>query len=553
MRFLFINPFYPLAEMPSPPLGIGYLAAALERAGIEVAVYDLVVGRYGPEKLEAIMADVQPDVVGATAVTMTFHSAIRAIEDAKRIDPRVVTAMGGAHVTFCAEATLRQHLGLDVVAMGEGEEMILELCDAVAGRRPWPSVRGLVWRDGDALRSNGGRDGWIDVTALAPPARHLTPLARYRAIGTPISMTTSRGCPFQCIFCVGRKLVGARIRWRAAGSVVDEMEHLASLGFPQVNLADDLFTARKEHAYGVCDEILRRGLTLTWTSFANVNTVDVPLLRRMREAGCVTVSFGLESANQEILRTVRKGTKVPRIVEAVAMCIEAGVRPHGSFIVGLPGETPETIRESIAFSHRLRELGAETGFHMLAPFPGTAVREEADRYGLTILSNDWSDYHANHAITETAWADRETQEAVVAEIEGVPAQQFAELAGRIADGSANAEDRQAWTSLERQGVFYDVMMQDVLERHGSWLTERSEISEDAAVAGIVDRIAHATGRPLDVVGRAVRWGLEQRLLRYRSQHGGCHWEFADSPASLRVTEIVRAPAGIRASPRRPAA
>ena len=111
MRVLLINPFYPLSEMPSPPLGVGYLAASLLRAGHEVRVYDMVVGRHSADKLERVMSAFQPRMVGATSVTMTFLSAISAIEDAKRIDPDVVTAMGGAHVTFCAEKTLRAHGG----------------------------------------------------------------------------------------------------------------------------------------------------------------------------------------------------------------------------------------------------------------------------------------------------------------------------------------------------------------------------------------------------------------------------------------------------------
>ena len=539
MRFLFINPFYPVEELPSPPLGVGYLAATLERAGIEVRVYDLVVSRYAPEKLEAIMADFQPDVVGATSVTMTFTSAIRAIEEAKRIDPRVVTAMGGAHVSYCAEKTLRQHPGLDVVAMGEGETMILELCEAAAGTRSWDSVKGLVWRDGDELRNNGGREGWIDVNTLPIPARHLTPLARYRAIRTPISMTTSRGCPFQCIFCTGRKLVGPSIRWRHAENVVDEMAHIASMGFHQVNLADDLFTARKPHAYAVCDEIIRRGVEVTWTSFANVNTVDVPLLSRMREAGCVTVSFGLESGNQEILRNVKKGTKIPNILKAVEACREAGVLAHGSFIVGLPGETTETLRETIEFSKLLREMGAMTGFHMLAPFPGTPVYDEAEKFGIRILTENWDDFHANHAITESDALDRETAEAVVAEIYGAATRVFEDLAGRIRAGTASPEEVEHYATLESQSVYYDMMMQDVLETHGSWYTPTARVDEDEAVAGAVQVVSQATGRSCEVVERAVRRGLADGLLRHRSEDGVCRWEFADSPESLRVTEVVR--------------
>ncbi len=541
-RFLLINPFYPLVEMPSAPLGVSYLAAALERAGIETRVYDLVVTGYSAKKLEALMNAWKPDIVGATAVSMTFNSAIAAIEEAKRINPDVVTAMGGAHVSFCASATLRKHKGLDLIAMGEGEELIVELCEAVAGKRSYASIAGLAYRDGDEVRENASRGHFIDVNTLPLPARDHTPLARYRALRTPISMTTSRGCPFQCIFCVGRKLVGAKVRYRDHLSVVNEMQQLVDYGFEQVNVADDLFTAKRQHALAVCDEIIKRGLKVSWAAFANVNTVDVPLLRRMKEAGCFTVSFGLESGNQDILKATKKGTKLEGIVAAVEMCNEAGVTPHGSFIVGLPGETPETIRQSIEFSRKLREMGCDAGFHMLAPFPGTAVREHAEKFQLKILSNEWSDYHANRAITETPGADRDTQNAVAKEFEGAAEELFWDLARRIEAGTASAEECHRYALLERQAVYYDMMMQDLLETRGSLSTQSAEVSQSVAIDSIVEQVCEATKRPRPMVERAIVDGLHLGYLRYRSASQVCTWEFADSPPSLAVTEIVRRPA-----------
>jgi radical SAM superfamily enzyme YgiQ (UPF0313 family) len=542
VRVLLVNPFYPLSELPSPPLGIGYLAASLLRANIEVLVYDLVVTRYDANKLAAVMANFAPDVVGATSVTMTFDSAIGVIEDAKRINPRVVTAMGGAHVSFCAEETLRQHPALDVVAMGEGEETIVELCDAVRGKRPWRSVTGLCFREADQLVNTGPRPGFLDVNTLPLPARHLVPLARYRALGTPISMTTSRGCPFQCIFCVGRKMVGAKIRWRDALSVVDEMQQLAELGFSQINVADDLFTAKPAHAYAVCDEILRRGLKVTWVSFANVNTVDVPILRRMKEAGCTTVSFGLESGNQEILKTVKKGTKLPGIIEAVEACREAGIAATGSFIVGLPGETPETMQETVRFSQRLGQLGAQTGFHMLAPFPGTAVREEADKYKLKILSNNWSEYHANHAITETPSASRETQEQVAIGFEQAWRDAFFDLAARVQDGRATPEDQARYAQVERAAIYYDLMQKDLIETLGSFESERTPLSEQRAVAMFAQAVHAATDRPQAAVEAALRHGLDRGWLRYSVADQRGSFTFADSEQALSVTEVARKPA-----------
>ncbi|MEY4580236.1 MAG: hypothetical protein RL701_4939 [Pseudomonadota bacterium] len=540
MKFLLVNPFYPLSEMPSPPLGLSYLAASLQRAGIEVRIYDLVVTGHSAKKLEAVMKRFQPDIVGATSVTMTFNSAISVIEEAKRIDPRVVTAFGGAHVSFCAERTLREHAGLDIIALGEGEATIVELCEALARQRSLHSVAGLCFRDGTELVNTGARPAFLDVNTLPLPAREVGPLMRYRALATPISMTTSRGCPFQCIFCVGRKLVGAKIRWRNAQSVVDEMERLAQFGFGQINLADDLFTAKKAHALAVCDEIIRRGLSVQWVSFANVNTVDVPLLKRMREAGCTTVSFGLESGSLEILKTIKKGTRPAGMVAAVKACKEAGILATGSFIVGLPGESAATIAQTQAFSEELAQLGAQTGFHMLAPFPGTAVREEADKYQLKIFTDNWSDYHANHAITETPGAPRELQEQIAKRFEHAGERMFWDLAEAVERGTASDEERQRYTRIERTGIYYDMMMNDVLETRGSFRTANAEVSPEAAVALLTAEVHAATKRPLNAVRAAVQFGLEQKLLAYTSQHGVCSFRFADSDTSLAVTESVRA-------------
>jgi len=537
MRFLLVNPFYPVAEIPSPPLGISYLAAALERAGVEVRVLDLVVSACDRAKLERILDEFQPDIVGATSVTMTFDSAISVIRNVKQIDPTIFTAMGGAHVSFCAEQTLKKHPELDLVGLGEGEETIVDMVRAFENGRDFSKVPGLTYRDGDEIRTTGARGYWIDVDTLPVPSRHLVPLGRYRALDLPISMTTSRGCPFQCIFCTGRQLVGAKIRYRQAKSVVDEMEHVASLGFKRLNLADDLFTARKDHANAVCDEILNRGLKVTWTSFSNVNTVDVPLLKKMKAAGCILVSFGLESANADILKTVKKGTKIPKIIEAVQMCVEAGVQPHGSFIVGLPGETPETLRELHEFSRKLADMGCETGVHMLAPFPGTAVYEQREKYGIKLLTEDWSQFHANHAITENDAVSNEIQEAIALEMEERAAKRFWDMAERIGNGTASDEDKEVYYRVERHGVYYPMMMQDVFETDGSWDVEQYGSTEAEVVAEMGARVCARTDQKPEAVERALRYGLAQGFFAYGVDGGRCTWAWCDEgPSFVRSSE-----------------
>ena len=237
-----------------------------------------------------------------------------------------------------------------------------------------------------------------DLNALPMPARHLLPLSRYQALGFPISMITSRGCPYQCIFCQGRRMVGSRVRQRSAIAVVDEMENILSYGITRINIADDLFVSDKQKVREVCGEIRRRGLHFAWSAFARVNTVDKETLEIMRDTGCDAVSFGVESGNQEMLDRIKKKITLDQVRKAVALCREVGLVVHCSFIVGLPGETHQTLADSKAFAET---LGDYYGYHLLAPFPGTTVREKVAEYDLEILTDDWTQYDANKAIVRT--------------------------------------------------------------------------------------------------------------------------------------------------------
>jgi anaerobic magnesium-protoporphyrin IX monomethyl ester cyclase len=282
MRVLLINPFYPLTEMPSPPLGLAYVAAAFEQMDATVKVLDLVVEPYDRFVLETLLNEFQPDLVGATAVTMTFNAAISVLKDVKEIAPEITTLMGGPHISFYAEETLKQHPELDIGVLGEGEQTIYELVTCIkeaksrlgkagfANNVDLSNVAGLAYRRGESICLTATRPPSMNVKLLPRPARHLLALGRYKALGLAVSMITSRGCPFQCIFCIGRKMSGSKVRYRDPIAVVDEMEYLHSLGFYQINIADDLFTAKKAHCFAICDEIIRRKLEVKWTAFSSL-------------------------------------------------------------------------------------------------------------------------------------------------------------------------------------------------------------------------------------------------------------------------------------------
>ena len=285
-------------------------------------------------------------------------------------------------------------------------------------------------------------------------------------------------------------MVGARVRYRNPRKVVDELAYLSTLDFHQINIADDLFTASKKHCLAVCDEIIRQQLKFQWTSFARVDTVSRPVLERMKQAGCSAVSFGVETGSPEILTTIKKGITLDQVVQAVNMCNEVGVTPQASFILGLPGETLQTLRQTVAFAEQLKNMGVLHGYHLLAPFPGTDVRENSQNYDIRIMSNDWDDYHANKAIVRTSAVGRRALDSIVKDWQKNFDTWLDDIKQRRDNGEATEEEAWPLTNLEHIILIYDLMMKQVLETI-AWMpfkntdaSDESELDKDVRQARV---------------------------------------------------------------------
>jgi len=526
MRFLLINPFCPISEGPTPPLGISFLGAALEKAEIEVKVLDFVVTPYSKQRLTNFIAEFRPHIVGVTSVTMTFLDAIGVIQDVKQIDSSIVTVMGGPHVSFCAERTLRQYPELDIIAIGEGEETIVDITRMVEKKGNPAGVKGIAYRNNDVVLFTEPRE-LIDVNTLPLPARHLIPLGRYRSLNTAISMTTSRGCPCRCIFCVGRKMVGSRVRYRNPIAVVDELQYLSTIGFPQVNISDDLFTAKKSHCMAICDEIIKRQLKIKWTSFARVDTVNLEILQKMKAAGCTTISFGVESGNAEMLKRIKKGITTEKVISAVRMCVDAGIEPHASFILGLPGETPETLIETQEFGKTIHANGGAYGFHLLAPFPGTAVYDDNNLFDLTILTEDWRLYHANRAIVETSSVNKEMLNEIAESWDAGVIKSLEDMRLRIEDGSASEYETWQIYNLDRFCFLYDLMMGSVIEENGRWSNDGIQLKSENALETLADRVYSRTKKNRDETLTLLRDLYERKGLIFSDVNGESRWRWND--------------------------
>ncbi|NLG48559.1 MAG: radical SAM protein, partial [Chloroflexi bacterium] len=244
-------------------------------------------------------------------------------------------------------------------------------------------IRGLVWRRGREVAINPERPFIRDLDDLPLPRHDLLPLKQYCAPlvrGPYAFVVTSRGCPAGCRFCIKHVSYGRSVRFRSPEHVLAEIEQLVSLGVRSIHMYADLFTVNREHVLGICEGILQKRLPVRWTCNSRVDFVDEEMLRMMGRAGCWMISWGIESGDDAMLRRMHKGTTTALVEQALRWSHQAGIKNWGYFIIGLPGETEESIRKSIAYAKRL-PLDLVL-FHIAAPHPGTPFFFE-------VVENGW--------------------------------------------------------------------------------------------------------------------------------------------------------------------
>ncbi|MDI6741101.1 MAG: radical SAM protein [Smithella sp.] len=520
MRIAIIAPPYPLEEMPSPPLGVTYVAAAFEAAGAEVEIFDYIVSSYTKENLKKQLDAFRPDVVGATSVTMNFYEAQQIIRDVKNYNPEIITMMGGPHVSFTSMDTLKQYPEIDLIVIGEGEDTIAELVPVMNQKNKWHNIRGIAYRNGDEIIITGKRDFIADIDSISLPARHLLPLSRYRALGFPVSLITGRGCPYSCIFCLGRKMVGSKVRKRNSSLVLDEIETIIGYGFDRINIADDLFTADKERVKEICTGIKERSLKFVWSAFSRVDTISQEVFDLMAQAGCDSVSFGVETGNTEILKRIKKGINLEQVNAAVKMCQQAGMIAHASFIIGLPGETKDTLEETDKFA---RSTKAIYGYHFLAPFPGTTVREKIQDYDLEIITDDWNRYDANDAIVKTSALRPQDMHEFGHRYDEEMETDWNKIEVRYHEGKADVEDIMRVEGRWRMKLTYQILKNNIIEKSGFIEQPLLKGSADSTLRELSRRIREYTNANAKIVDDTIRDFAWRGYLRADISEKGCKW------------------------------
>lgn len=384
----------------SPPLGLLYVAAyARKFTRHQIEFLDAEAeGLTYPELKERIKG-IDPQIVGITAMTFTLIDALKVARLVKEIKLGVKVALGGPHPHIYPEETV-SFSEVDFVILGEGERAFTELLvlsevEGIGARedvRRLRQIKGVVWKDNGRVVNNGAAEPIADLDSLPFPARDLTDIHRYCSVlargSQCTTMITSRGCPFRCRFCA-RPHLGKGFRRRSAGNVVEEFEECLTMGIKEFLIYDDTFTGDRDRVIDICEQILSKGLKLHWDIRAHINTVDEEMLKKLRQAGCERIHYGVESGNPDILLSLRKGATIERARQAFRLTREAGIETLAYFMIGSPGESIATVRQSIALARELKP--GYVHFSILMPFPATELYRDGLESGV-IQQDCWQGF-----------------------------------------------------------------------------------------------------------------------------------------------------------------
>ncbi|MGA2681176.1 MAG: radical SAM protein [Candidatus Bathyarchaeia archaeon] len=398
-----VNPAAPamaVMHLPFALLGLGYLGAVLEKNEFQVDVVDCQVLKLSFEDFRNEIAKRQPDIVGFTSSTLTYNTAMKLAKIAKEACPNCITVAGGAHVTFWDDKSLEECPQLDVVVRREGEYTLLELAQRVEEGRSYDDVIGTTCRKDGKIVRNPDRPYIEDLDSLPFPARHLWPMERFRELEDILYLATSRGCVYWCEFCSTVRMHGRKYRMRSPKNVVDELEFLhKTYGISKFTFCDDAFTVDQSRTEELCREITKRGLKIEWNCGTRVDMLTKDLLVKMKQAGCITVWFGVESGSQQVLDAMKKGITPELTMKVLGWLQEMGMTPIPNVILGFPGETKESAWKTIRFVEKISPH--DTGFYNVAtPFPGTPMYDMVKEKGWLKVT-DFDMYDTCHPIFET--------------------------------------------------------------------------------------------------------------------------------------------------------
>ncbi len=364
MKFSLIFPrFNKNLKEFDPPLGVAYIASFLREKGKAVKIFD---GTFLSEEevIEGLKKYI-PDLIGITVHSMTVENDFAFAEKIKKILPDVKIIFGGPHPTIMPEHCLDND-SVDIVVIGEGENTMFDLSNNPDNLE---RVDGIYYKENGKITKNKPREFIKHLDSLPFPSRDLLDIRYFRSGAT---IMCSRGCLFNCAFCQPtlRKIFGP-LRLRSPKNIVGEIVYLIKKYKTKlILLHDDTFTANKKWAMEVCDEIIAKKLEFKWICKGRINTVDIELLQKLKEAGCTDIEFVVESGSEQIRNKIlNKNISNDHIINVFKMCYDAGIKPTAFIMIGSPFETKETLNDTVELLKKIKP--AHTVVSITTPMPGT--------------------------------------------------------------------------------------------------------------------------------------------------------------------------------------
>ncbi len=374
-----------------PPLGIMYLASFIKKheSDCEVLLVDAVAEGLDHEGIQRKLASFAPRVVGVSCWTFSLIDSLKVAEGVKQRDPSALTCLGGPHVTIYPRETV-SFPAVDFAIAGDGEHAFAALIHQLKTDGRYDTVPNLYYKESGAVRSGPAAEMEKDLDALPLPDRSLVPLEHYTSLpdrGAKITtMVTSRGCPFQCTFCFQQ---GTRWRHRSVASMVEEIADCVSLGIRNILFFDETFTVNRRRVLDLCAELRKRSYPVKWSCRSRVDTIDEEMMEAMLRAGCTRISFGVESADDTVLRRLNKRISLEQVHRIFSAARKKGITTLADFMIGCPGEGRKETSETIELAVRLDPDYVQ--FTLLTLFPATPLYREALETG--VMTRDvWREY-----------------------------------------------------------------------------------------------------------------------------------------------------------------
>ncbi len=351
------------------PIGLYYIGALLKENHYDVEILNWHDINKTPHKIEETLKEKKPDVIGFSIVHANRWGGIDIAKIARKVLPEVKIVFGGIGTTFLWEHLLKHFEEIDFAILGEGEHSFFNLvqCIEKGDYERIEDIKEIAFRKEGKIVKTDKADVIQDLDQLPMPSKYF----EFQ------HLSSSRGCPANCTFCGSPKFWGRRVRFHSPDYFVEQMEQLYLKGVTFFYVSDDTFTMRTDRVIQICKKIIEKNLKITWFAISRVNHVNEEMLCWMRKAGCIQISYGVESGSEKIRAMLNKDIKTDDIKRAFAMTIGYGILARAYFIYGSPGENGKTIQETIDLINEIKPLGAI--FYILDIFPGTALYEEFQR------------------------------------------------------------------------------------------------------------------------------------------------------------------------------